>query len=124
MARLGVDELLADPDFASEVIVHRRTQTVDALGRAVYVDTPEVIIAVVQPVETRNDILPDGTRAPAKIEIVTQARLRAATDLSPADQIDYAGARWAVVVVSKWAQWGEGHYEATAERIGLLDNDT
>lgn len=122
MATLDLTDIVMDGDFADAFTIVRRVQTISDSGRATNSETQVPASGSVQAASGRTlELFPDLARTSGQVEIYTTAVLRAAADGAAADDILFAGARYTVVGVRDWRNWGAGWNLAIANQVNLLE---
>lgn len=119
---VDVSELMDDPDFVSPdpVTLIRRSSVVNGFGENVLAETVTPITAIIQ--AGPGDMLerlPDEAKLTRMIRIWTRTVLQAESPGGYADMITWQGARWSLMPVQYWGNWGQGFTQALATYEGV-----
>lgn len=105
MARLDMGRILRSGRFAREILLMRRAAEVNDYGRVVDAETPQMIVAIVQPAGAEDlERLPEGDAAKGAVNVWTETRLVARSEDRLPDEIEWDGSRWLVAVADWWPE--------------------
>lgn len=119
---IDVSELMGDPDFVSPdpVTIVRRSSTMNLQGENVLAEVIIPITAIIQAgAGDMLERLPDEAKLTRMIRIWTKSVLQAQSPGGYADQITWQGARWSLMPVQYWGNWGAGFTQALATYAGV-----
>ncbi len=118
---IDISELMADPDFVSElpVSVIHRSSAVGEDGEGVLFEQPaKLITAIVQPGKASMlERMPEAARLLDSIMVWTVEPLQVESVSGYADVILYRGRRWLVQLLDDYATWGYSRAVATLEGV-------
>ncbi|MDE1158434.1 MAG: hypothetical protein PW791_09175 [Neorhizobium sp.] len=110
MPLLDVSEVLDDPDFADNITVTRRTETVGSNGRPV---VTEQLFPIVSAVVTQGNgdtlkQMPEGSTLEGVIVVHSRLGLVSETETTQPDVVTYLGRDYTVTQVNDWSRYGSG----------------
>lgn len=122
MPSVDVTDILSDPDFATTFDVIRRTQTVNAKGRAENSETlNRSVVGVVVPASGSKMVrTPEGTMQIGDIKVITSFDLTDGTGENDCDVVVWKGNRYNVINTNDYSEYGRGFIEATAMLAKLV----
>lgn len=121
MPRLDISEVINDPDFCSDFIVHRTTGTFVG-GRFTPTTTPLPVTGIIEPHDEKEIVqLPPGDSIQGSIDIYTHKQLNttilAKETWEPdrlSDEVEWHGYRYKVINSLPWGDFG--YYRSLAVR--------
>jgi hypothetical protein len=121
MADLDLSDAF-DPSFLDDFVIVRQTETVNASGRAVILETNIDATGVIGPTSP-DDLqrLPEGEYTNKAITIVSQTRIQGSSPGRKPDEILWHGSRYIVSALDDLTQYGTGFVQAIAVSIDPLD---
>lgn len=120
MPTLDVSEILDDPEFADTATVYRNAVAVDPVtGRTTVTTTSTAILCVVTSDKGRNlQRNPQAALSEGSIIVHSTFTFTEGGNGVDADELDWNGRKWTVVVVDDYSRYGAGF---TCAMCRLLD---
>ncbi|WP_210339835.1 hypothetical protein [Bosea sp. ASV33] len=121
MPTLDVSEILDDPEFADTATVYRNAVTVDPVtGRTTVTTTSTAILCVVTSDKGRNlQRNPQAALSEGSIIVHSTFTFTEGGNGVDADELDWRGRKWTVVVVDDYSRYGAGFTCATCRLLDL-----
>lgn len=121
MPTLDVSEILDDPEFADTATVYRNAVTVDPVtGRTTVTTTSTAILCVVTSDKGRNlQRNPRAALSEGSIIVHSTFTFTEGGNGVDADELDWNGRKWTVVVVDDYSRYGAGFTCATCRLLDL-----
>jgi hypothetical protein len=120
---LDVSEVFDDDDLMDSFTVLRRSECVGDDGRATFTRTayPNTVGFVMVKGPGKNTRKDDSQMTSRDISVVTQFRLRAASDGVQPDEIVWDGVTFTITSITPHTRWGEGFVKAEATSMNASD---
>jgi hypothetical protein len=121
MPLLSVAEVIPDPDFCQNFIIHRLNGDWNDAGLFIGVDTPIYTTGVIVPQKTRDMIqTPQGDQIQGSIDVYTNTPIfTTATredDSKISDEVEWRNERYKILSVENFADFGYYHAVAVYKR--------